>query len=220
MAVEDAGFGPDLGSFQRGRSSFISSPNCETFENPAVVAGVMLQHGAVKFFAAEPRLPPAEEQNGGWRRAKPTIGEHPEHAGPHQGIDVLPAHVAGFCSMTKAGVAVGGANAGFLSERSMSISAGQLGRAGLQGGGAPIETKSMTSRGRNGRNDAATGALVVTGQSGSEFVQQIGLHPDELNDRIAAKTTPIEQERRIMNGRRVHGHRHFVPAGDHLAPVA
>ena len=53
-----------------------------------------------------------------------------------------------------------------------------------------------------------------------EFMQQVGLHFDELHDGVAAKPAPVEDERRVVRGRRMHRHRHLVPAGDHLPPMA
>ena len=54
---------------------------------------------------------------------------------------------------------------------------------------------------------------------GRQFVQHFGLHFYELNDGIAAKPAPVEHERRIVGGGRVHRHRHLIPAGDHLTPM-
>ncbi|MEJ0090762.1 MAG: hypothetical protein WDM80_13590 [Limisphaerales bacterium] len=50
-------------------------------------------------------------------------------------------------------------------------------------------------------------------------MQYIGLHFDELHDRIAAKPAPIQNERRVVRGRCVHRHRHLIPMSDRLAPV-
>ena len=57
------------------------------------------------------------------------------------------------------------------------------------------------------------------GMVGANFMQNIGLHPDEGDDGVAAKTIPIQQQRRIVRGRRMHGHRHFVEGGNNLSTI-
>src|ERR1051326_3094044 len=55
---------------------------------------------------------------------------------------------------------------------------------------------------------------------GREFVQNVGLDFHELNDGIAAETAPVQNEGRVVDGRRRHWHGNLVPTGDNLAPVA
>ena len=58
------------------------------------------------------------------------------------------------------------------------------------------------------------------GPVGRDFVQQVGLHFDELHDGVAAKPVPVEDERGVVLRGRGHRHRHLVPRGNNLSPMA
>src|ERR1043166_3551111 len=55
---------------------------------------------------------------------------------------------------------------------------------------------------------------------GREFVKDISLNFDELDDRIAAKPAPVQDQSGIVDSRSCHRHGNLVPARDSLAPMA
>jgi hypothetical protein len=61
--------------------------------------------------------------------------------------------------------------------------------------------------------------LVVTGHFGRQFVQDVGLHLDELHDGVAAKAVPIQHQRGVVLRGAAIGMGTWS-SGDDLAPVA
>ena len=116
MAVENADLSHDLGALERRREQFEFFADLADFlVDPAGTFQMVGQDRAVKFLGAKPRLAPAEEQDGRGTAGNQLIGEHPQHARPHERIHVLPVHVAGLLlHHPETGVAIGRADAGFF----------------------------------------------------------------------------------------------------------
>ena len=177
---------------------------------------------AVKFFGAKSRLTPAEKENCGRAARDQLIGKHAQHTGAHERIDVLPAYVAGFLFHDpKTFVAVGSANAGFLKGAEHVDFAGEFGGASFENTNA-FDGNEIDDFGEIEMIETMEQRTQVGGDRavGREFVQNVGLDFHELNDGIAAETAPVQNEGRVVDGRRRHWHGNLVPTGDNLAPVA
>ena len=223
VAIKNANVGLHVGAFQgRGEEFHFVSELGDFLVNAAIVAAIMSNDSAVEFFRAEARLPPAEKQDGGGATRNQLVGKHPQNAGTHERIDFLPRDVARFLFHDpKTAIAIRCADVVFLERAQHVVFASQLRGACFERGGAfdrdeindfrQIEMiETMKQRPQVGRYRAFWGG----------FMQNIGLHFDELNDGITAEAAPIENERGVMNRGRGHRHRHFIPCGNQLAPVA
>ena len=147
VRVKDAGFGGHPGALERRRQNFQFLADLGDFvEHAAAALEIVRQDGAMEFFRAEPRLAPAEKQNGRRAARNQLVGEHPQHAGADQRVDVLPVDVAGLLlHHPEARVAVRACLMSFFfSERSMSISQAISDGLALMAAVLSMETKSST----------------------------------------------------------------------------
>ena len=138
VAVEDAGLRLHVGALERRRQQLhLVAELGDLLEDAAVALRVVRQDRAVELLGAEARLAPAEEDDRRRPAGHQLVGEHPQHPGPHQRVDLLPGHIAGLLlHHPEARVAVRRADVRLL-ERAQHVDfAGQLGGFGFQGGGA------------------------------------------------------------------------------------
>ena len=81
----------------------------------------------------------------------------------------------------------------------MSISQASSAALDLMAAVLSMETKSITSaRSKWSKRCTSGRRLVVTGHLRRQFVQHVGLHPDELHDGVAAEPAPIQHQRGIV----------------------
>src|SRR5882672_6030261 len=223
MAVKDAGFGLDVSAFKGRSQQFQFVAKLGNFlKNATISAGIVREHGAVELLRTEAGLTPAEEKNGGRAAGNQLIGEHAQHTRPYQGVDILPGDVARLLLHDpKAIVTVGGADFGFFKRTEHVNFAGQLGGFGFERGGA-FDGDKIDDLGEVEVIEAVEERAQICRDRalGSQLVEQVSLHFDELHDGVAAKAAPIEHERRVMNGGGVHGHGDLVPTFHDLPPMA
>ncbi len=223
VAVKNADFGNHLGVLERGREQLQFLADLADFHEDAVVAfDVVRQDGAVKFFAADPGLAPAEIKDAARAAGNELVGEEPDQPGLHERIHVLPVDLADFLFHgPETAIAVGRSDARLFQRAQQVNVAGQFGGFGLHDDVAfdgdkvhnvrHVEVIIMAEESAHGDGDGMLRAL---------FVQEVGLHLDELHHRVAAKAVPIEQQGRVVHRRRIHRHRHLVPGGHGLPPEA
>src|SRR5208282_1573486 len=85
VAVKNADFGNNPGVLEGGREQFQFIADLADFHEHAVVAlDVVRKDGAVKFFAANPGLTPAEKKDAARAAGNELIGEEPDEPGLHE----------------------------------------------------------------------------------------------------------------------------------------
>ena len=222
VRVKNAGLGHDPGVFDGGGEQFQFLADLADFLEDAVVAfEVVRQDRAGKFFVADARLPPAKIKHAAGAARNQLVGEQPDDAGTHERIDVLPVDLAGLLFHDpETAIAVGRFDVRFFQRAEDVNVAGEFGGFGLDGRVA-FNGDKVHDVGHVEVVEFAVERAQVDGDGmvGANFMQDIGLHPDKGDDGVAAKTVPIQQQRRVVRGGRMHGHRHFVQGGNDLSPV-
>ena len=201
VGVKDAGFGHDPGVFEGGSEQFQFIADLADFlEDARVAFEVVRQQRAEEFFIADARLPPAIIKDAAGAARNELVGEQPDDAGPHERIDVLPVDLAGLLfDDPETAIAVGRPDVRLFQRAQHVNVAGQFGGFGLDGGVA-FNGDKIHGVGHVEVIEFAAERAQVDGDGmvGAKFVQDIGLHPDEGDDGVAAKTVPIQQQRGIV----------------------
>ena len=119
----------------------------------------------------------------------------------------------------EAGFAVGRFDVRFLQRPEHVDAAGVFGRFALDGGVA-IDADEIQHVGEIEmiETPGERAEIVRDGDAGRQLVQQIGLHFDKSDDGITGEPQPVQQQRGVIDRRRLHGHGHVFKPGDDLRP--